>query len=106
MAYYGGGTLLDKINQQALTLDQALKIVRSIAGGLQKAHAKNIVHRDVKPANILFSEDGEPKLIDFGLAKFLEHRPVTGIRFKFNYDPAVGTFDELVSGWCTPFMLR
>jgi serine/threonine protein kinase len=71
MAYYDGGTLLDKIKQEDLTIEQIVKIAMCIAEGLQKAHHKNIVHRDIKPANILFSEDGEPKVIDFGLAKFL-----------------------------------
>ena len=71
MAYYNGGTLLDKIKRKDLTIEQAIKIAMSIAEGMQKAHNKNIVHRDIKPANILFSEDGEPKIIDFGLAKFL-----------------------------------
>ena len=71
MAYYGGGTLLDKIRQKDLSIEQSMKIIRCIAEGLQKAHNKDIVHRDIKPANILFTEDGEPKVIDFGLAKFL-----------------------------------
>jgi serine/threonine protein kinase/Tfp pilus assembly protein PilF len=71
MAYYDGGTLLDKIRQKELSIEQAIKITMCIAEGIQKAHNKNIVHRDIKPANILFSEDGEPKVIDFGLAKFL-----------------------------------
>jgi serine/threonine protein kinase/Tfp pilus assembly protein PilF len=70
MAYYGGGTLLDKIRKKELTVEQSIKIAICLAEGLQKAHDKNIVHRDIKPANILFSEDGEPKIIDFGLAKF------------------------------------
>jgi serine/threonine protein kinase len=69
MAYYDGGTLLDKIKQKNLTIEQTIKITICIAEGMQKAHNKNIVHRDIKPANILFSEDGEPKVIDFGLAK-------------------------------------
>lgn len=71
MGYYDGGTLLDKIKQDDLTIEQVIKIAMSIAEGLQKAHEKNIVHRDIKPANILFSSDNVLKIIDFGLVKFL-----------------------------------
>ncbi len=77
MAYYAGGTLRDKIAQNDLTIIQAVNIASCIARGLQKSHSKDIVHRDVKPANILFSEDGEPKIIDFGLAKFMGRTVLT-----------------------------
>jgi len=70
MTYYAGGDLSDKIKQEDLSIEQAIKIIINIAEGLQKTHDKNIIHRDIKPANILFSEDGQPKIIDFGLAKF------------------------------------
>ena len=77
MAYYNGGSLLEKIKQKDMSIEQVLKIARCIAEGLQKAHDKNIIHRDIKPANIIFSEDGEPKIIDFGLAKLLGQSVLT-----------------------------
>ncbi len=71
MAFYEGETLKDKItsHSEGLTVKEALDITIQIAKGLTKAHSKGIVHRDVKPANILITEEGQVKIIDFGLAK-------------------------------------
>ncbi|MGH8658992.1 MAG: serine/threonine-protein kinase [Gammaproteobacteria bacterium] len=70
MEYVEGGDLRAWIRQTA-SAEQALDIIRKIGGGLAAAHKKGIVHRDVKPANILFRKDGEPLLTDFGIAKQL-----------------------------------
>jgi serine/threonine protein kinase/Flp pilus assembly protein TadD len=71
MSYYEGGTLKEKITSRpaGLEIRDALDIAMQIARGLTKAHKKGIVHRDIKPGNILFTEDGQVKIIDFGLAK-------------------------------------
>ena len=53
----------------ALTVDQALRVTADVAAGLGALHGKRLVHRDVKPANILLAEDGKALLTDFGLAK-------------------------------------
>jgi hypothetical protein len=68
MEYLGGGSLGQRI-AQGMNPDDALETVRQIAGALALAHAKGIVHRDVKPANILYRDDGTPVLTDFGIAK-------------------------------------
>ena len=68
MEYLGGGSLGQRI-AQGMTAEQALDIMRQIGGALAVAHAKGIVHRDVKPANILYRDDGTPVLTDFGIAK-------------------------------------
>ncbi|MGH8579244.1 MAG: serine/threonine-protein kinase [Gammaproteobacteria bacterium] len=70
MEYVEGGDLRARI-RQAVSAEQALDIIRKIGGGLAAAHKKGIVHRDVKPGNILFRKDGEPLLTDFGIAKQL-----------------------------------
>ncbi|MGH6636710.1 MAG: protein kinase domain-containing protein [Gammaproteobacteria bacterium] len=70
MEYVEGGDLRARI-KQTVSAEQGLNIIRKIGGGLAAAHQKGIVHRDVKPANILFRKDGEPLLTDFGIAKQL-----------------------------------
>jgi serine/threonine protein kinase len=62
--------LLDKWKR--IPIDVALAIVHEVLGGLAHAHSKGIVHRDIKPGNIMIAEDGRPRITDFGLAKLLE----------------------------------
>ena len=70
MACYDGQTLQDKIaSDSPMPVDETISIIIQIAQGLQKAHEKEIVHRDVKPANIIVTNEGEVKIVDFGLAK-------------------------------------
>ena len=52
-----------------LKLDEALRVARQVADGLEEAHSKPIIHRDLKPANIKLTPDGKVKILDFGLAK-------------------------------------
>lgn len=68
MQYYPGPTLKDLLRSTE-PYPHPLHIVRRIAGALAYAHSKGFVHRDVKPANILFNENGEAVLSDFGIAK-------------------------------------
>jgi serine/threonine protein kinase/Tfp pilus assembly protein PilF len=69
MACYEGEILKDKIERGPLKLEEAVDIAIQIAKGLEKAHKKEIVHRDIKPGNIFITEDGVVKIVDFGLAK-------------------------------------
>jgi serine/threonine protein kinase/cytochrome c-type biogenesis protein CcmH/NrfG len=69
MAYYKGNTLRHKIDQGPLPLEDAVDIAVEVARGLGRAHEAGIVHRDVKPGNIMITERGDVKILDFGLAK-------------------------------------
>jgi TolB-like protein/Flp pilus assembly protein TadD len=69
MSYYEGETLKKKIERGPLTTDDVINIGTQIAKGLQKAHEKGIIHRDMKPANIMITKEGIVKILDFGLAK-------------------------------------
>ncbi len=73
MEYMPSGTLKDRIVENgAMPVSEAISIAAQIAEALAMAHFHGVIHRDVKPDNILFSADGTPKLADLGVAKFVK----------------------------------
>ncbi len=71
MAFISGGTLKDRLHGP-VDWQQAVRWLIPVAEALAYAHQRGVVHRDVKPGNILFDEEGQPILTDFGIAKILE----------------------------------
>jgi hypothetical protein len=67
-----GGTLQERINAGLLDQRQLWEIMAQVALALDAAHAQNVIHRDVKPTNILFNEQGAPFVSDFGIAKVID----------------------------------
>ena len=74
MQYIEGETLAKRIIRQPLELTEALDIAAQIADALAEAHSRGIIHRDIKPQNIMLSPRGQAKVLDFGLAKIIEER--------------------------------
>ncbi|MFC1555192.1 protein kinase, partial [candidate division KSB1 bacterium] len=77
MAYYDGETLREKIESGSLSFNEIIIIVKQIAEGLKEAHAKGIIHCDIKPANIMITDEGRIKIMDFGLAKAVKDTTVS-----------------------------
>lgn len=75
MEYLPGGTLAERLRSGKLPVAEALRITGAVLEALGAAHAKGIVHRDVKPGNVLFGARGEVKLGDFGLAQLAQEEP-------------------------------
>ena len=73
MDYVDGQTLDDYLAEKgALTEDETLRVLRPIAAALDFAHAKGVVHRDVKPDNMMIAKDGTPYILDFGIAREIQ----------------------------------
>ena len=72
MEFVRGETLADLISERKLTLERSVEIIIDVARALGEAHRHGIVHRDIKPSNIAITDNGEVKVLDFGLAKQVE----------------------------------
>lgn len=82
MEYLARGSLADRLREGPLPVDEAVAIFRSVAVGLVHAHGKGVLHCDLKPANILLDEDGQPRLADFGQSRLsTEQTPALGTLF-------------------------
>lgn len=76
MQYLDRGTLRDRVadlarEHQVLPQDEVLRVVEQVAAALAYAHAQGVIHRDVKPANVMFTHDGRAVVTDFGIARMV-----------------------------------
>ena len=82
LEYLDGVTLKQRLEQEPPAFRESLRISLAIAEALEAAHERNVLHRDLKPNNVLLARDGRPRVLDFGLAKLVsshddEDRDVT-----------------------------
>ena len=89
MEYIDGIELKDKIKSNQISLNEIVSIAIQTAEGLDVAQKQGIIHRDIKPQNIMISKDGLAKIMDFGLAKVSGSKPVTKM------DSTVGTISYM-----------
>ncbi|MBI2837854.1 MAG: protein kinase [Acidobacteria bacterium] len=75
MEYVRGEEILSYCDTRCLTVRQRLDVFRRVCSAIHYAHQKLVIHRDIKPCNILVTENGGPKLLDFGISKLLDPDP-------------------------------
>jgi TolB-like protein/Flp pilus assembly protein TadD len=78
MEYVSGGTLESRLSGGMLPLENVLQIGTALADALENAHRQGILHRDLKPGNVMLTADGRPKILDFGLSVLLSGGKATG----------------------------
>jgi tetratricopeptide (TPR) repeat protein len=86
-----GGTLGELLDRSALSLGRAVEIIEGVAAALGEAHEHKIVHRDVKPSNVIVTERGRVKVVDFGLVKDLKEDGEVRFGAQTRSDVTVGT---------------
>src|SRR5438874_3710527 len=72
MEYVEGVPIDQYCDEQKLSIEQRLRLFCEVCAAVEHAHRKLVIHRDLKPGNIIVTADGTPKLLDFGIAKTLE----------------------------------
>jgi tRNA A-37 threonylcarbamoyl transferase component Bud32/tetratricopeptide (TPR) repeat protein len=90
LEYVEGRSLTEYIKEERPELSRLVRLAEKIASGLAAAHKLNIVHRDIKPDNIIIDDSGDPKILDFGLAK-----PLDPVQFEDAADSTQTVSEEL-----------
>lgn len=102
MAFYEGLSLAQRIHNRPIQAHEAIGIVRQMAHGLGEAHAHGIVHRDVKPSNVMLTSSGLVKIVDFGLARAMTEQTAsqTGVTGTVRYMSPEQAMDRGVDQRC------
>lgn len=104
MEYLQGGTLKERLKSGAIPWQDAVQLLLPVAHALEYAHKNNIIHRDVKPSNILLTESGQPMLTDFGVAKLFDMADTQGLT---GTGMAIGTPDYMApEQWTGDFSVQ
>ena len=84
MACYEGENLREKLERGPLSTEEAISVTEQICKGLSKAHNRGVIHRDMKPDNVILTDDDIVKIVDFGISKLAGTtrltKPGTGVR--------------------------
>lgn len=100
MEYIDGGvSLIEHCDRAGLDVDDRLRLLRKVCEGVQEAHRHLIVHRDLKPENILVGRDGEPRLLDFGIARALGPGPAAE-------PPSITSLTAMTPAYASPEQVR
>ena len=95
MEHMAGGSLEERLRGGALPVEEAMRVTRAVLSALEAAHAQGVVHRDVKPANVLLGAHGEVKLTDFGIAQMSADDPQRTISGLTMGGPHAGTLQYM-----------
>jgi tetratricopeptide (TPR) repeat protein/tRNA A-37 threonylcarbamoyl transferase component Bud32 len=91
MEFVDGQLLSSRIEREPLEVREAVNIAMQVAEALEEAHSRGIVHRDIKSANIIVSDRGRVKVLDFGLAKFMTAAEPSGLSATVSQQTTAGT---------------
>jgi serine/threonine-protein kinase len=100
MEYVDGTPITRHCSGRALDLEARLRLFQQVCAAVQNAHGHGVVHRDIKPGNILVTSDGIPKILDFGVAKLLDDSPSRSDA------TLTGLLDPLTPNYASPEQLR
>lgn len=101
MEYVEGVPVDRYCDEQNLSLEERLELFRKICSAVEFAHQSSVIHRDIKPSNILVAENGEPKLLDFGIAKVLNSNQSVNTN-----DTTATAFRVMTPNYASPEQIR
>ena len=89
--YIDGETLRARMKRERLTINHALQVAVQIASALSSAHKAGIIHRDIKPGNIIIGRNGIVKILDFGIARVTHHQQLASVDTEAATKPLIKT---------------